>query len=130
MNKFILTLVAASFVLLGDASLKQALGLNMDQARTVDEIQKKHQKPYIAKRHELTNNERWLRAAKVKNDSKKVAEQEVIVQRLAAEFKAIQMSEDAEIRKVLNPEQNRKFDEYLKLRQEMKGASRDARYFN
>lgn len=116
--------------LLADASLKSALGLSMDQAREVELIQKNHQKPYIAKRHELTNNERWLRAAKVANDSKKVAEQEVIVKRLAEEFKQIQMHEDAEIRKVLNAEQNRKFDDYIKLRQEMKGASRDARYFN
>lgn len=130
MKKFILTLVAASFVLFGDARLKEALGLSMDQAHAVDIIQKKHQKPYIAKRGELTNNERWMRAAAAKNDSKKVAEQEVIVKRLAAEFKAIQMDEDAEIRKVLNAEQNKKFDDYIKLRQEMKGSSRDARYFN
>lgn len=130
MKRIGLVLVVMAMSLVADASLKTALGLSMDQAREVELIQKKHQKPYIAKRHELTNNERWLRAAKVKNDSKKVAEQEVIVKRLAAEFKAIQMSEDAEIRKVLNAEQNRKFDEYIKLRQEMKGPSRDARYFN
>jgi hypothetical protein len=114
----------------GDARLKEALGLSMDQARVVDEIQKKYQKPYIAKRGELTNNERWMRAAAMKNDSKKVAEQEAIVKKLAAEFKAIQMEEDAEIRKVLNAEQNNKFDDYIKLRQKMKGSSRDARYFN
>lgn len=130
MKRIGLVLAVMALSLMADARLKEALGLTMDQARAVEEIQKKHQKPYVAKRGELTNNERWMRAAAAQNDSKKVAEQEVIVKRLAAEFKAIQMSEDAEIRKVLNAEQNKKFDDYIKLRQEMKGSSRDARYFN
>lgn len=123
-------LLLAASLIWGDARLKEALDLSMDQARMVQEIEKKYQKPYVAKRHDLTNHERWLRAARVANDSKRVAEEEAIVRKLAAEFKQIQMEEDAEIRKVLNPEQNKKFDEYLKLRQEMKGSSRDARYFN
>lgn len=42
---------------------------------------------------------------------------------------AIQAKEDAEIRKVLTPEQNRKFDAYLKLRREMVGSSRDDQEF-
>jgi len=130
MTRIFLVLVVMVSSMFGDARLKEALGLSMDQARVVDEIQKKYQKPYIAKRGELTNNERWMRAAAMKNDSKKVAEQEAIVKKLAAEFKAIQMEEDAEIRKVLNAEQNNKFDDYIKLRQKMKGSSRDARYFN
>jgi Spy/CpxP family protein refolding chaperone len=130
MKKILMVLVVMGASMMADAPLKSALGLSMDQAKAVDEIKAKFQKPYIAKRHDLTNEERWMRAARVKNNSKEVAERQKTVERLAAEFKAIQMAEDAEIRKVLTPEQNKKFDDYLKLRQEMKGASRDARYFN
>ncbi len=130
MKRIALVLAVMAASLLADAPLKEALGLSMDQAKIVDGIKAKYRKPYIAKRHDLTNEERWMRAAKVKNNSQEVAERQKTVERLAAEFKAIQMEEDAEIRKVLTPEQSKKFDAYLKLRQEMKGSSRDARYFN
>lgn len=130
MKQIAAVLLLAACMMWGDAPLKTALDLSMDQARVVDEIEKKYQKPYVTKRHELNNHQRWMRAARIANDSKRVAEEEAIVRKSAEEFKQIQMDKDAEIRKVLNPEQNKKFDEYLKLRQTMHGSARDAKYFN
>jgi len=115
--------------LLADASLKSALGLSMDQARQADEIQAAYRPKFAAKRQEQNRELRVLRRARIANDSKQVAEQEKVTERLHEELKQIRMHEDGEIRKLLTPEQSKKFDDYLKLRKEMVGSSRDAKDF-
>lgn len=115
--------------LLADASLKSALGLSMDQARQTDAIQAAHRPKFAAKRQDLNRELRVLRRARIANDSKQVAEQEKVTERLQEELKQIRMHEDDEIRKLLTPEQSKKFDDYLKLRKEMVGSSRDAKNF-
>jgi Spy/CpxP family protein refolding chaperone len=120
-----LSLIVLAGALLADQPLKSALGLSMDQAKAVYDIEMKHQKPFAAKRQERNAERRKMVRTKLANDSKLMAEQERIVDRLTAELRQIQMTEDAEIRRLLTPEQSKKFDDYLKLRREMKGSSRD-----
>ena len=122
-------LILAAAVLLADARLQEALGLSVGQARQVQEIQQKHQRPYAAKREERNREMRKLRRVHIANDSAQIAGQEKIAKRLHEEMMAIQHAEDAEIRRLLTPEQSRKFDAYLEPRREMVGSSRDDKAF-
>jgi len=115
--------------LMADASLKGTLGLSVDQARAVDTIQARYHKPFASKRQEQNQELRKLRRARIANDSKLMAELEVVTQRLHQELRQIQLNEDDDIRKVLTAEQKVKFEGYLKLRKEMVGSSRDAKDF-
>ena len=117
--------MAFGLVLLADATLKGALGLDMDQARKVDAIQAKYRQPFAAKRQDQNREMRVLRRARIANDSAGVAAQETVVNRLQGELQEIRKQEDEEIRRVLTPAQQVKFEEYLKLRKEMIGSSRD-----
>jgi cobalamin biosynthesis Mg chelatase CobN len=116
-------------LLRADATLKGTLNLDIDQARKVDTIQAKYHTAFASKRQERNREARKLRRARIANDRQQIAEQEQIVNRLHAELKQIQLREDDEIRQVLSPAQRTKFDEYLKLRKEMIGSSRDAKDF-
>ncbi|MCW5964595.1 MAG: hypothetical protein KIT83_11200 [Bryobacterales bacterium] len=109
-----------------DAPLKSALGLTIEQARQVDEIQAKHRLQFASKRTERNTELRKLRRARLANDSKTIAEQEAITDKLLDQLRAIRASEDDAIRKLLNPEQEKKFEDYIKQRKEMVGSSRDA----
>lgn len=115
--------------LMADATLKGTLGLSVDQAREVDAIQARYRQPFAAKRQVQNQELRKLRRARIANDSKLMAELQVVTERLHAELRQIRMKEDEEIRRVLTPAQKVKFDEYLKLRKEMVGSSRDAKDF-
>jgi Spy/CpxP family protein refolding chaperone len=113
--------------LMADATLKGTLGLSVDQARVVDGIQARYRPPFAAKRQEQNQELRKLRRARIANDSKLMAELEVVTERLHAQLRQIQLNEDEEIRRVLTAEQRVKFEEYLKLRKAMVGSSRDAK---
>lgn len=121
----LLIVCAAAGMLLADATLKSALGLTMDQAKQVAEIQAKYQKPFAAKRGERNTQLRKVRRARIANDGAALAREEPIAHRLHDEMMAIMHREDAEIRALLTPEQSKKFDGYLKQRREMVGSSRD-----
>jgi Spy/CpxP family protein refolding chaperone len=114
---------------LADATLKGTLGLNIEQARQVDQIQAQHRPKFAAKRQERNTELRKLRRARIANDSKEIARQEGITAKLHDELEQIRMSEDEAIRRVLTTEQRKKFEEYLKLRKEMVGSSRDDKDF-
>jgi Spy/CpxP family protein refolding chaperone len=122
-------LVGLAGVAWADASLKSALGLSIEQARQVDAIQAAHRPKFAAKRQEQNKELRALRRARIANDSHEIARLEKVTAELHEELKQIQLHEDGEIRKLLTPEQSRKFDGYRKLRQEMVGSSRDAKDF-
>ena len=124
-SNYILLASVLTIALWADAPLKSALGLTMDQAKQVQEIEAKYQKPYAAKRGEYLRQIRKVRRARIANDRVALEAEEPIARRLHGEWRAIQAQEDAEIRRVLTPEQNKKFDEYLKLRREMVGSARD-----
>ena len=121
--------LCAATVLLADAPLKDALGLSMDQAREVTALQAKYRPSYVAKRGEYLNQMRKLRRARIANDSAAVAREEPVARRLHDEMLGIQAKEDAEIRRLLTPEQNKKFDAHLELRRNMAGSSRDDKEF-
>jgi hypothetical protein len=118
-----------SLSLLADATLKGTLNLDIEQARKVDMIQARYRQPFAAKRQDHNQEDRKLRRARIANDSKQIAQQEKIVNQLSGELKQMRMAEDDEIRKVLTPVQLTRFEEYLKLRQDMVGSSRDAKHF-
>lgn len=122
-----MSFVAAA--LLADQPLKSALDLDVEQARQVDSIQAKYRQPFAAKRQERNQELRKLRRARIANDSKQMAQQEQVTNRLHEELKQIRLQEDEEIRRVLRPAQIKKFEEYRKLRQEMIGSSRDDKDF-
>jgi Spy/CpxP family protein refolding chaperone len=121
--------VSLSIQLYADATLKGTLDLNVEQARKVDMIQAKYRPVFASKRQDHNQEARKLRRARIANDSQQIARQEKIVERLHGELKQIRMNEDDEIRRVLSPAQLSKFEEYLKLRKEMVGSSRDAKDF-
>ncbi|MCB9384947.1 MAG: Spy/CpxP family protein refolding chaperone [Bryobacterales bacterium] len=110
-----------------DAPLKTALDLDMDQARQVTEIQSRYRKKYAVVRGEEAREERAMRRAKLANDAETMAAKEEVVNDLKAQMRQIKDNEDADIRKVLTPEQNEKFDAYIERREAMVGSSRDVR---
>lgn len=124
-SNYLLLASVLTIALWADASLKSALGLTMDQAKQVQEIEAKYQKPYAAKRGEYTTQMRKVRRARIANDRAALEAEEPVARRLHGEWRAIQAQEDAEIRRLLTPEQGKKFDEFLKLRREMVGSARD-----
>lgn len=110
-----------------DAPLKSALGLDMDQAKVVGDIQAKYRKSKRSVRGDLNREARKLRRARLANDSAAVAKQEPIVADLEEQMRQQILGEDDEIRKVLTPEQLEKFEVYIQERNDMVGSSRDVR---
>jgi Spy/CpxP family protein refolding chaperone len=121
-------LIAMSLVW-ADAPLKSALGLTTDQAREVDQIQASYRPRFASKRQERNTELRKLRRARIANDSQQIAQLEKTTAALHEELRQIRLSEDTDIRKVLTAEQKNKFEDYIKLRKEMVGSSRDDKDF-
>ena len=127
-----LSLLALSFLAphaQADQPLKTALGLSVDQAKQVQEIQQRYLPQFAAKRQDRNTELRKLRRARIANDSQQIAALEKVTAKLHEELRRIRLSEDTEIRKLLTPDQNRKFEDYIKLRKEMAGSSRDDKDF-
>jgi Spy/CpxP family protein refolding chaperone len=112
-----------------DAPLKSVLDLSPDQAAQVAKIQKEARDSIRPVRGELHRQERVLRRARIKNDSDTVAEQEKRVEPLRMKLKALHESESKQIRTILTPEQNVKYDKYLQKRAGMVGSSRDVKEY-
>lgn len=112
-------------IALADAPLKEALGLSMDQAKAANEIHTRRFPTYQKKRTEYSRQMGKLRRARIANDSAAVVREDAAARQLHAEMMALMHAEDDEIRKLLTPEQSKKFDAYLKQRREMVGSSRD-----
>lgn len=112
-----------------DAPLKSKLDLDTDQARQVQTIQKKYRKSFRSKRQVLHRENRKLRRARSDNDSQAIAALEPVVSQLQGELESIRQSENDEIRTVLTPEQNAKFDQVLQQRRVTVGSSRDSKDF-
>jgi Spy/CpxP family protein refolding chaperone len=132
MNIMQLLLVLSGLVLLSnsvhaDQTLESGLGLSMDQAKQVMEIQKKYRQPFAAKRQELNDESRKLRRAHLDKDSAMVAHQQVATEKLRDELRQIRNSENEQIRTVLTAEQNQKFDLVLEQRRAAHGSARDER---
>ena len=112
-----------------DAPLKSALGLNIEQAAQVAKIQEQARNAIRPVRTELLREERALRRAQLANDSQAISKQEALIEPLRRKFAAIFEGETKEIRALLTPEQNTKYDAYLKTRDQMVGSSRDVREY-
>lgn len=127
------TLVAGLFILtqaaLADAPLKSALGLDIEQAAKVDAIQAQAREAVRPVRGELLREERVLRRAKIANDAAGIARQEAILAPLRDSLAKIFAHESEQIRALLNPEQAKKYEAWLKTRDEMAGSSRDVKEF-
>jgi len=121
--KYLLLVVGALFLAGGvahaDPTLKSKLSLSMEQAKQVDDIQKKYRKPFAAKRQEFNKEMRVLRRAKIANDSAGVARQEKITTKLREELRVMRKQENDEIRAVLTPAQREKFEQLLADRRGM-----------
>jgi Spy/CpxP family protein refolding chaperone len=72
---------------------------------------------------------RKVRQARLSKDRPAVEAGLPVAECLHREMLGIQAQEDAEIRRLLTPEQGRKFDACLKQRREMIGSSRDDKEF-
>jgi Spy/CpxP family protein refolding chaperone len=127
--KTLLLVVGALFLSSGvahaDPTLKAKLSLSMEQAKQVDDIQKKYRKPFAAKRTEYMKEMRALRRANIANDSAGVARQEKITAKLREELRVMRKNENDEIRAVLTPEQREKFEQLLAERRGMHGNDSD-----
>jgi Spy/CpxP family protein refolding chaperone len=122
-------LCLATGAALGDAPLKTALDLGIEQAAKVDEIQKKARDAVRPVREELNREERALRRARIANDAGAVARQETLIAPLREKLAGIFANESGQIRAVLTAEQKPKYEEYLKIRDAMAGSSRDVKEF-
>lgn len=115
--KYLLLVVGALFLAGGmaqaDPTLKAKLSLSTEQAKQVDDIQKKHRKLFAAKRTKYNTEMRALRRATLANDSAGVARQEKITAKLYDELRTIRKNENDEIRAVLTAEQLEKFEQVL-----------------
>lgn len=120
----LLLVTSAAFA---DAPLKSALGLDLDQAAKADVIQKEARDAVRPVREALNREERVLRRAKIANDAAAIARQETILAPLRGQLAAIFAKESEEIRALLTPEQKTRYEEYLKVRDEMAGSSRDVK---
>ena len=112
---------------LADAPLKSKLGLDTEQAKAVAEIQARHRAEMRSERGAFNRESRALRRAKAANDSDLIEKQEQVVAELQEKMAQRILAEDAEIRKLLNPEQLKKFEAYIEERNNMVGSSRDVR---
>lgn len=121
------TLLALSNAAHADAPLKSSLGLDVEQARQVQEIQKAYRRPFAAKRQEYNRQSRKLRRARSDNDLQLIEQQELVVAALREDLRQIRAAENADIRGVLDLEQRAKFEEVLQQRNAMVGSSRDAK---
>lgn len=111
-----------------DEALSSALGLSMDQAKKVQDIQKKYRPQFSAKRQELTREQRKGWHARVTHESGQAAQQDMVSAKLLEELKQIRQQENADIRQVLTPAQRAKFEVVLQQRKEMVGSSRDDKH--
>jgi Spy/CpxP family protein refolding chaperone len=107
---------------MADQPLKSALGLSMDQAKQVSDIEAKYRKPFAAKRTALNTEMRAMRRAKIANDSGLLAEKEAISEKMADELYQIRVARNAEIMAVLNPQQVALFEQVLQERLESSSA--------
>ena len=127
-------LLLASMVMImslvwADEALQSALGLTIDQARQVNEIQANYRPKFASKRQQRNTELRKLRRARIANDRQQIADLEKITASLHEELRQIRLSEDGDIRKLLTTDQKKKFEDYIKLRKEMVGSSRDDKDF-
>lgn len=112
---------------IADPSLKSALGLDIEQARQVDQIEARYRQPSAAKRQQRNAELRKLRRARLANDSRGIAEHEAAADKLHEEFRQIHFARNDEIRAVLRPEQKPRFEKHLQAMKEAHGPSRDAK---
>jgi Spy/CpxP family protein refolding chaperone len=112
-----------------DAPLKSALGLDVEQAAQVAKIEEQARDAIRPLRTELNREERALRRARLADDSQAIAKQEALIEPLRRKFAAIHEAETKQIRAMLTPEQNTKYDKWLKTRDEMAGSSRDVKEY-
>jgi Spy/CpxP family protein refolding chaperone len=110
-----------------DESLHSSLALSMEQARSVEAIQAEYRRTFSAKREVFNRESRKLRRARLAKDSAAIAQQEPVVAGLQNELRRIRESENDAIRKVLTPEQQKKFEAVLVQRRAQHGPSRDER---
>lgn len=115
-------LPAAAFA---DESLQTALALDVDQARQVGEMQARHRKQFAAGRQAYNAESRALRRARLANDAAEIARLESLTESMRADLTAMRAGHDAEIRRVLRPDQSGLFDAHIVKRQQMRGSSRD-----
>ena len=112
-----------------DARLEKTLGLNTNQAQQVHAIQKQYRRTFSATRQELNREMRKLRRARIAHDSGMIARQEHVTALLQAKLEQIRLSEDAEIRRVLTPQQRLAFEDVIQQRNASVGSSRDVKSF-
>lgn len=112
-----------------DSPLKSQLDLDVEQARQVQEIQGEYRRIFSAKRQEFNRESRALRRARSANDSELITELEQTTADLQEDLKQIRLDENGQIREILTPEQNEKFDMVIQQRRAMVGSSRDVDIF-
>ena len=123
------TLFAFSSLSHADARLEKVLGLDINQTKQVQQIEKNYRKQMRPVRSDLKREERKLRRARLDHDSATIAKQEKIIAQLAASFRRIRLDADDQIRRLLTPAQKQAFAAHIQQRQDMVGSSRDAKYF-
>ncbi len=122
---FLLVLVLAASPARADAPLASALALDTSQARDVDALQASHRKAFAARRQAFNRESRALRRARIANDAGATARIESTVEAMRADLTRMRDEHDADIRRLLRPDQARRFDAWLDERRQMRGSSRD-----
>ena len=124
-SSFALAFALATSSALADAPLVSALGLDATQARQVDTLQASHRKAFAAKRQAFNRESRALRRARIAHDAAETARLESSIEAMRADLTRMREAHDADIRRLLRPDQSGRFDAYLVERRQMRGSSRD-----
>jgi Spy/CpxP family protein refolding chaperone len=122
---FLLVLCLPAMQAHADAPLASTLGLDMAQARQVDQIQARQRKEFASLRQDYNRESRALRRAKLANDVAETARLTRLTDTMRADLTRLRAQYDDEIRAVLRPDQSRRFDAWIAERQQMRGSSRD-----
>jgi len=126
---FLVAVLLSLFLIAGlaivDAPLKSRLDLHRKQVKQLKGVKEKYRKNFSSARQKLHQEKRKLRRARIDNDSIAVARLDVSTAELAQHLKQLRDSENEEIRQILTPDQNEKFEEALSSRKNILGSSKD-----
>lgn len=111
-----------------DARLDQRLGLSIDQARAVDEVESRYRRAFASERQEFNRESRALRRARLAHDKAEIERLEPLTQSMQDGLIRLRAEWDDAIRAQLSPEQLPEFEQHVLERKQMAGRRSDPTY--
>ena len=111
-----------------DARLDTRLGLSVDQARQVNEVEARYRKTFASQRQAFNRESRALRRARIANDSAEISRLEGVMQGMEDGLIKTRAEWDDAIRALLTPDQIPEFEKHVQERKNMVGRRTDPTY--